>query len=224
MDSKLLYVVKVKNSAQIKGKKINIDGSTDQFYRYKMTQLLIKIIGSGKMVKTIFVNNDDVARELHVQPDYISAYIGYMLSAKFKYDFKNKNEHDRAHISGDRSVDEISNVLEDMINKIVLCKTCRLPELSYCITKEVTVRCSSCGSKYELTKVHPKFIKYMILNKPKKPRIIISPENDNDDHHVSNCITITGTDTKWFADTSKDAVNARLSELTSAGAKKLLEE
>jgi hypothetical protein len=43
---------------------VNIDGSIDLFYRYKMPQLTIEVIGQGKMVKTFLTNIDSLAEKL----------------------------------------------------------------------------------------------------------------------------------------------------------------
>ena len=162
MDETFSYV-----STEVTATSVNIDGSSDKFYRYKTPQLTIVIVGQGKMVKTYLTNVDLVAEKLHIQPDYIAAYIGYATSSKFNYDARDKNNKSKCYIAGGKSVVELSIIIGKMIQKIILCEKCKLPELRYNIaTKGVTVKCDGCGEKYLLTSINAKFKKYMILHKP----------------------------------------------------------
>ena len=49
---------------------VNINGCDDQFYRYKMPQLVCTVLGAGasKMVKTLLANVDDVGKSLQRPP------------------------------------------------------------------------------------------------------------------------------------------------------------
>jgi hypothetical protein len=124
MDNKSFFVVNC-GAKKVESKKVNIDGSDDMFYRYKVNQLLIQVVGKGKMIKTMFLNNDEVARGLHLMPEYIPAYMGYEIGAQFKYENK-KPERERAHISGEYTTAVLSDVLTKLIKEVVLCKHCKV--------------------------------------------------------------------------------------------------
>lgn len=164
---KAFFVVNA-GARKVDAKKVNIDGSDDVFYRYKCPQLLIQVIGKGKMIKTVLLNNDDFARGLHLMPEYVPAYLGYEIGAQFKYESK-KPERERAHISGEYTTLELSDVIKKLIREIVLCKNCKLPELKMsCETKKklIFLTCAGCGNREELKKCNPKFLKYITNNPP----------------------------------------------------------
>ena len=167
MDNKSFFVVNC-GAKKVEAKKVNIDGSDDMFYRYKVNQLLIQVVGKGKMIKTMFLNNDEVARGLHLMPEYIPAYMGYEIGAQFKYENK-KPERERAHISGEYTTAVLSDVLTKLIKEVVLCKHCKLPELKMsCETKRkaVFLTCASCGNREELIKCNVKFLRFIGNNPP----------------------------------------------------------
>lgn len=168
----ILFAISVR-SGNFNVKKVNIDGSDDLFYRYKMPQLAFQVVGNGKMVKTYLVNVEDVAKSLHIDPRYISAYIGYETSSKFSYNNKTANSREKTYISGEFTADKISMLLESLIKKIIICRRCKLPELEYIIIKkDILARCKSCGERYTFTNINDKFIKYMINTSviPKKKK------------------------------------------------------
>jgi len=167
MDNKSFFVVNC-GAKKVDSKKVNIDGSDDMFYRYKVNQLLVQVVGKGKMIKTMFLNNDEVARGLHLMPEYIPAYMGYEIGAQFKYENK-KPERERAHISGEYTTAVLSDVLTKLIKEVVLCKHCKLPELKMsCETKRkaVFLTCASCGNREELIKCNVKFLRFIGNNPP----------------------------------------------------------
>lgn len=134
--------------------KINIDGSDDPFYRYKMRQLNINVLGKGKMIKTMLINVDDVASDLHLDPILIVKFLGYELNTKSSYEPK-KSKMEKAYLSGNIDENDISTAMEKMINAIVLCKICGLPEL------EKTSVCRSCGMK-NILNIDPRLEKYYL--------------------------------------------------------------
>ena len=57
------YVVKQAKTP----KRLPIDPSSDDpFYRYQVHQLNVQVVGRGKMIRTYFLNGDEVADDLHV--------------------------------------------------------------------------------------------------------------------------------------------------------------
>jgi translation initiation factor 5 len=160
------YVLKTSGSTKLNPQLLNIDGSEDPFYRYKMRQLFVQVVGKGKMIKTVLLNVDEVAKDLKVAPAYMTAYLGYEIGAGSKYDPK-KPDRERASISGDRDATDLSTMMKKFISEIILCSNCKLPETTMAIdkkTREVTTSCRSCGHK-EVLNLKPKFQAY-ILNHP----------------------------------------------------------
>lgn len=62
----------------------------DQFYRYKMPKLLAKVEGKGNGIKTVIVNMVDIAKALQRPPAYPTKYFGCELGAQTQIDLKNE--------------------------------------------------------------------------------------------------------------------------------------
>eukprot|EP01094_Clydonella_sp_ATCC50884_P024563 TRINITY_DN618_c0_g1_i1.p1 TRINITY_DN618_c0_g1~~TRINITY_DN618_c0_g1_i1.p1 ORF type:complete len:419 (-),score=219.85 TRINITY_DN618_c0_g1_i1:205-1461(-) len=140
----------------------------DPFYRYKMRQLCVQVIGNGKMIRTAFLNIDDVAKDLKVPSNYIPSFLAQRMGAKAAYDAK-KPERERAYISGEYAVVDLSEHLEAFIRDFVLCKKCRLPEYSFLPSKKrIMVKCRSCGYKTDIEKLNltQKFMKFVKNHPP----------------------------------------------------------
>lgn len=147
METKVRYVVKTAGNTKLTPKTLNMDGSDDPFYRYKMRELYIQVVGKGKMIKTVLLNVDDVAKDLKVPPAYMTAYLGYALNAQTKYDAK-KPDRERASISGDIDAEKMSQRIVDFMKEFVLCPKCKLPEITHSVDKksgDVLATCRSCG-------------------------------------------------------------------------------
>jgi len=160
------YVVKTDGKAKLTPKNKNIDNSEDAFYRYKVRQLYIQIVGKGKMIKTVLLNVDDVSKDLQVAPQYLTAYLGYELGAQSKYDLK-KPDRERATLNGDIDSGAFNKALLQFIKEFVLCPICGLPEITMEIDKKtdkLTVTCRGCGRTSPLD-LKPKFKQY-IINHP----------------------------------------------------------
>ncbi|KAI0825405.1 eukaryotic translation initiation factor 5 [Trametes gibbosa] len=61
----------------------------DKFYRYRMPVLLTKIEGKGNGIKTVIPNMSDVARALSRPPAYPTKFFGCELGAQTSFDEKN---------------------------------------------------------------------------------------------------------------------------------------
>lgn len=168
MDKRAFYCVNT-SGKKVESKRVNIDGGDDPFYRYKVPQLQIQVVGKGKMIKTMLLNSEEVSQALHLMPEYIPAYLGYDIGAQFKYESK-KPERERAHISGEYTSQEISDVMAKMVKEVVLCPSCGLPELIMtCESKKkvIYIKCDSCGKSSIFRKTNDKFLKYIGNNPPK---------------------------------------------------------
>jgi len=224
MEKTVLYAVRTKGDTKISPKSINIDGSDDPFYRYKMRQLYLQVVGRGKMIKTVLLNVDDVAKDLKIPPQYMTAYLGYEIGAKTKYDSK-KPDRERASISGDYESAQLSTIVKKFIQDVILCEYCKLPEVTLTIENDSIINtCRSCGGRTTLSGLKLKFSQH-ILNHPidaqvsknemkvrtkqdlsslEAPKVKSkkSKKNENEDDDV-----------EWSVSMSEDAVNERRKNL-----------
>lgn len=120
--------------------KMNIQGVNDindSFYRYKMEKLNV----IAQKNKTIIDNIKKVCDDIAVSP--------IMLYKFFKKRFSVSMNMDKNYVLSTTkkiTYDEFEKVLREFIEKYVLCKQCKLPELNYTIEKNKTIRiCKSCS-------------------------------------------------------------------------------
>lgn len=118
----------------IRGKYEIIDPS----YRYKME----KIIFQKEKTKTCITNLNKITISIKIpNQDLIIAYFKKRLSIAIT------GKGDRVIITNDVDIKAIQNALYEFIEYFVLCKNCRLPELTYSLEKNrLSVYCRSCGN------------------------------------------------------------------------------
>lgn len=124
--------------------KIPIDRKTsDQFYRYQMEEIAIKIEGRGNGIKTILLNLADVGVSLKRDPVLLLKYLGYELGTQ------GKREHgpERYIVNGQHPVESIQTLIYQFIDNYVMCKKCNNPETFYIKTKGLFRECYACGFK-----------------------------------------------------------------------------
>ena len=143
---------------------ININGTTDPFYRYVMPKIEIKVEGTNKMIRTYIININNIAECLNRTPDYIITFLGQDLSVNQCYE----KQTDRYYVTGKYEQHKIQSSLQKMINAYILCKKCSNPEtMSNLIGKKknstIELVCRSCGYTSELDNTD-KFVKYMLLH------------------------------------------------------------
>jgi len=134
--------------------------------RYKCRQLQVQVVGKSKMIKTVLLNILDVAKDMQVPPSYIGTFMGYDIGAQAKFDPK-KPERQQAYISGEHDPKDLSRVMLNFINEVLLCTQCGLPEiLIKPEQKSVFGTCRACGSHAELKIQNEKFKRYIINHPP----------------------------------------------------------
>jgi translation initiation factor 2 subunit 2 len=145
---------------------INVNGTTDPFYRYVMPKVEIKVEGTNKMIRTYIININNIAECLNRTAEYINTYLGQELSVNQCYD----KQTERFYVSGKYDQHKIQSVLQKMINSFILCKKCGNPEtVNNIVGKKknlsINLICRSCGHTIELNNTD-KFVKYIILHEP----------------------------------------------------------
>jgi translation initiation factor 2 beta subunit (eIF-2beta)/eIF-5 len=143
---------------------MNVNGTTDPFYRYVMPKIEIKVEGTNKMIRTYIININNIAECLNRTPDYIITFLGQDLSVNQCYE----KQTDRYYVTGKYEQHKIQSSLQKMINAYILCKKCGNPEtMSNLIGKKknstIELVCRSCGYTAELDNTD-KFVKYMLLH------------------------------------------------------------
>lgn len=138
--------------------------NTDQFYRYKMPRLLAKVEGKGNGIKTVIVNMVDIGKSLQRPPAYPTKFFGCELGAQTQIDLKNE----RYIVNGSHDGDKLQEILDDFIQKFVLCPDCENPEtLLHVETKKERIgqTCMACGYSGVISLTH-RLITFILKNPP----------------------------------------------------------
>lgn len=123
---------------------ININGSKDNSYRYKMPVFQCEIKGNGNGIYTIITNLNDVSKYINHPPTillkFLSSYNGSMAN------------EEKMSITGRYTSDKLQKTIQIYINRFVICSKCNIPETIPQINKQskkniiLELKCSSCGS------------------------------------------------------------------------------
>eukprot|EP00283_Hemiselmis_rufescens_P019961 CAMPEP_0173436892 /NCGR_PEP_ID=MMETSP1357-20121228/17508_1 /TAXON_ID=77926 /ORGANISM="Hemiselmis rufescens, Strain PCC563" /LENGTH=320 /DNA_ID=CAMNT_0014402043 /DNA_START=243 /DNA_END=1202 /DNA_ORIENTATION=+ len=148
-----------------KDARVNMNGSSDPFYRYTMPQMVVKVEGTTKMIKSVLVNITDVASAIGRPVDYIVTYLGQELSANSKIDKDLK-----AYVTGAMETQKIQAIVFKFIRETVQCGNCKGPETSVHIEGKkknavLYLTCKGCGGRTDLDN-SDRFVKYMISHPP----------------------------------------------------------
>lgn len=164
---------------------INVDGSTDPYYRYKMHAIDVRKSKHMKSVQTEIVNTSQIMKEIYRPPDMFAKYLAKELGTRTNI------KGTVCVIMGDHSHKLLMSLLNKFIHKHVLCKSCKNPQTEICTDKNgSTIDCKACGSNKTLS---------VKKTKSKKAPAQVKKESD-----VS--------DDDWCEDTSEDAVARRREE------------
>jgi translation initiation factor 5 len=132
----------------------------DQFYRYKMPSIEVKVEGRGNGIKTKLVNIETIAKALTRPTHVLMKYFAVSLGTSATSDV----------LRGKHDVTELTKVLSKYINQYVLCMQCTNPETLLKIRKDrIKTECKACGARYYLddnTKHVDTVIKAMLQVKP----------------------------------------------------------
>ncbi len=114
--------------------KLNINGSDDPYYRYKMQ----KVYTLQEKNNTILVNIISIAKDLNRPIEDLLKFLKSELNTGIT------NKHDKIKINGTVSTERLQGLIYSYIGIYVLCKKCDNPET---IISHNKLRCGACGHK-----------------------------------------------------------------------------
>jgi len=143
--------------------KVNIDGVEDEFYRYKMPEIIPKVEGKGNGIKTRIVNCSLIGKALMRPPGYVCKFFGCELGAQTMIDDKN----DIYIVNGAHDKRALAELLNKFIKMFVLCEGCKLPETDIKVSKSGNIKqnCAACGYVTQVDMTH-KLCTYIVNNPP----------------------------------------------------------
>jgi len=215
----------------------------DKFYRYRMPVLLTKIEGKGNGIKTVLPNISDVSKALSRPPTYPTKFFGCELGAQTTFDEK----ADRYIVNGAHEANRLRELLDSFIDKFVLCGACKNPETDLILTKteDIIRDCKACGQQTKVDMRH-KLTTFIIKNPPKVSKKYKGgaaskkttgetgsnegSADDGSDDELMKKIKAEAAEQAdgksgvgdWSADTSPEAVRARMKDLEGAVQKSLV--
>jgi translation initiation factor 2 beta subunit (eIF-2beta)/eIF-5 len=134
-------------------KRVNMNGSSDPYYRYTMPVINVKVEGTTKMIKSVLVNVEDVCQAIGRPVDYLVTFLGQELSANAKIDMdKDKDKIEKAYVTGAMEQKQVQASIFKFIEQYVQCEHCKNPETSVNIegskkNKILYLTCKSCGKR-----------------------------------------------------------------------------
>jgi translation initiation factor 2 beta subunit (eIF-2beta)/eIF-5 len=115
----------------------NINGSQDEYYRYKRPLITVK----QTVNFTEITNLEDVCRALGRTSKLLMAYLQIKLATQAK-----KNT-----LRGQFSTVELESQVRDFTKLLILCGKCSNPETLIKTKRDITyLKCESCGSRTEV--------------------------------------------------------------------------
>eukprot|EP00301_Raphidiophrys_heterophryoidea_P017797 c2827_g1_i1.p1 GENE.c2827_g1_i1~~c2827_g1_i1.p1 ORF type:complete len:397 (-),score=89.75 c2827_g1_i1:65-1255(-) len=132
---------------------LNIGGSADdEFFRYTMPPIEVKIEGRGNGIKTVITNMNEIGTALKRDPEYPTKYFATELGALSKWD----EARNVGIVNGEHRKEILQKLLGDFISRYVLCAACKNPETELKVKKDGTIRakCLACGHSFDSDNKH----------------------------------------------------------------------
>merc|ERR1712080_794361 len=132
---------------------LNIDQENeDNYYRYKMPPIQIKVEGKAGNPFTIIENLSDISNSLKrsttIILKFFSSELGTKAITEKQASEKNTKDFNRFKLVGRFNREDLQDKLYSFINNYVLCERCRNPETFFNKQKKVLNRvCFACGHK-----------------------------------------------------------------------------
>ena len=141
---------------------LNIDGSDDPGYRYRMPPAIVRLEQRGKSGHTLLDNCVDVSRALKRPPQYLTKFCGLAVGAMSAFD----EAQGAAAMRGDFPASMIQAIVFAFVREWCLCKSCGLPETDIEVTKKsVIFDCKACGKRAAADMEH-KLASFIFNNPP----------------------------------------------------------
>ena len=141
---------------------LNIDGSDDPGYRYRMPPAVVRLEQRGKSGHTLLDNCVDVSRALKRPPQYLTKFCGLAVGAMSAFD----EAQGAAAMRGDFPASMIQAIVFAFVREWCLCKSCGLPETDIEVTKKsVIFDCKACGKRAAADMEH-KLASFIFNNPP----------------------------------------------------------
>lgn len=137
---------------------IGAANAKDEFYRYKMPQLVCRSQGKGNGIKTSIENVVDVAKSLSRDVKEVMKFFSYELGTPVIRD-----DQGRYMINGQTTSSTLTILLEKYITCYILCPRCGNPETKYEVKKkQLMLQCSACGCTTNATCQDHKITEYIL--------------------------------------------------------------
>jgi len=144
---------------------VNMDGSDDAGYRYKMPAVIVKVEGKSKMIKTVIENLPAVCHNIGRPTEHLLTFLGQRLSVATKME-----KDGRCYVTGVHDQGKVQKHILDFISETVACSRCGNMETTCHVegkkkSKAVFLICkaSSCRTDLDAT---DRFVKYIMQHPP----------------------------------------------------------
>jgi len=130
-----------------KFKKINMNGSNDPNYRYKMPSFDIIMGGNGNGRFTVLKNIEQISKAINHPTTVICKYIANITGSSY---IEARNE-----LTGPHTIEELNKHIIQYIKYVVLCPKCNIPEtipIVYGTKKNagIQLNCSACKNESKI--------------------------------------------------------------------------
>ena len=119
--------------------------ANDNFYRYKMPAITVKVEGNGNGIKTVFPNMHDICAKIRRPEHIMLSFFQFELGAQKIANTKD----DKFIVMGSHTQERMQEKVYAFIEKFVLCKVgdCRNPETNVLVEgkDKVSLQCRACG-------------------------------------------------------------------------------
>jgi len=144
---------------------MNMDGSDDAGFRYKMAAVIVKVEGKSKMTKTVIENLALVCRDIGRPADHLLTFLGQKLSAATKVE-----KDGRAYVTGHHAQAAVQAQIFEFIQETVACGRCKNPETTCHVEgqkkrKSAFLHCKACSGRTDLNP-EDRFVKYIMQHPP----------------------------------------------------------